>query len=175
MPRDFHPLGSTRKPGRPALRAVLFIALVPAPVTILFPRVLSGPVFEICRFDAGPVALAGWALVAGGAMFFASAIREFLRAGSSPAPWDTTAHRLLVGGPFAHTRNPLFLSVVTILAGEALLYESTTAAAYAALLWAGFHARVILFEERRLLKTYGLAYQEYLAHVPRWVVVKRDR
>lgn len=158
-----------QRPGRPGggARTLAFVALVPTPVTILFPWLLSRPGFEIYRFDPGPLGLIGWLPVAAGAVVFLLGVREFVRAGSSPSPWDSSP-RLLVGGPFSRSRNPLYLAIVTILAGEALLYGSITVALYAVLLWGGFHLRVVWFEEKRLRGRYGRAYEEYLRYVPRW-------
>ncbi len=66
-------------------------------------------------------------------------------------------------------RNPIYIGIVLIILGEALLFDSIPLAGYAVLLLALFHLRVVLHEEPQLRKKFGSSYVEYCAAVPRWV------
>ena len=63
----------------------------------------------------------------------------------------------------------MYVGVVGAVAGEALLFHSVSLAVYAAVLLAGFHLRVVFYEERVLRKTFGGLYDDYCRRVPRWL------
>ena len=71
-------------------------------------------------------------------------------------------------GLYARSRNPMYLGVLLMVAGQALLFASAPIAVYAALLAVGFHLIVVLVEEPHLRSKSGEAYEEYLLNVPRW-------
>jgi protein-S-isoprenylcysteine O-methyltransferase Ste14 len=148
-------------------RTLRFIALVPVPVTVLIPWILTRPELEIAHFDLGPIRLAAVLIVMLGVLLFARSAREFIRAGGTPAPWDPPI-RLAVGGPFAQTRNPIYLAFLGILLGEAILYGSGTLLAYVIALSIGFHLRIVLVEEPGLRRRFGDTFDEYCRFVPRW-------
>lgn len=66
-------------------------------------------------------------------------------------------------------RNPIYVGVLEILVGEAMLFESLTLVGYALLVGLAFHLFVVSFEEPALRKTFGAAYEEYRNAVPRWI------
>ena len=72
-------------------------------------------------------------------------------------------------GPYRLSRNPMYVSVLALLAGWAVLFRSPLHAGYAALVVAAFQARVVLAEEPYLAKTHGDRWQDYRAQVPRWL------
>ncbi len=75
---------------------------------------------------------------------------------------------LVTDGPFAHTRNPMYVGLTGILLGHAAARRSHVAL----LPIAGFLAVVdrlqISAEERALSATFGAEYDAYRARVPRW-------
>jgi protein-S-isoprenylcysteine O-methyltransferase Ste14 len=84
------------------------------------------------------------------------------------APWDPPS-RLVVRGPYRHVRNPMISGVVLVLFGEAAILGS-----WALLIWAGvvFAVNAVYLpfvEERGLRERFGAEYDEYRAHVPRFV------
>jgi protein-S-isoprenylcysteine O-methyltransferase Ste14 len=76
--------------------------------------------------------------------------------------------RLITTGPYAVTRNPMYLGHLTFLAGLAMTTRSPLAAAVAVAHVPWFSARVRR-DEIRLRNKFGPAYDEYCARVPRWV------
>lgn len=75
---------------------------------------------------------------------------------------------LVASGPFAWSRNPIYLGMVLALAGVALFVGSLTA--WLAPLGFGLAADrwYIAIEERQMLAAFGGQYDVYRTRVPRW-------
>lgn len=73
---------------------------------------------------------------------------------------------LATGGPYAWTRNPLYLGSLVLGAGFLLAAASWIAAALAALYLAVFYPGVVRREEEELRAEYGAAFEEYARRVP---------
>jgi hypothetical protein len=89
------------------------------------------------------------------------------RGGGGPG-MKTLPDRLVTGGPYAWTRNPMYLGHLIFLAGLALTLRSELAAAIFAASLVYFHVRVKK-DEKRLRETFGAPYADYCARVKRWV------
>jgi protein-S-isoprenylcysteine O-methyltransferase Ste14 len=85
----------------------------------------------------------------------------------TPAPVAPT-ESLVVSGLYRYVRNPMYLGVLAIVAGQALLLGSAALVTYAAVLWLSFHAFVVGYEERALGRRFGDSYEAYRRHVRRW-------
>ncbi|MGQ0723452.1 MAG: TolC family protein [Candidatus Eiseniibacteriota bacterium] len=111
----------------------------------------------------------GVVLVAGALALAALAFREFRRAGTSfETRRATTA--VITTGPYARTRNPLYVALTLLTAGLGLLLDLPwTLPLLVPVLWV-LHRGVILREERYLDRKFGEAYASYRARVPRWFV-----
>jgi protein-S-isoprenylcysteine O-methyltransferase Ste14 len=88
------------------------------------------------------------------------------------APWKPP-ERLVTGGLYRYSRNPMYVAVLLILCGWALGFASTGLWTYAAFVAVAFHLRVVLFEEPWLARTHGTEFTEYQARVPRWLGMPR--
>ena len=86
----------------------------------------------------------------------------------TPAPVFPTRH-LVVQGLYRYVRNPMYVAVVTVVLGQALLFGSLRLLEYGAILWLGFHLFVLAYEEPTLRSTFGKDYETFCAHVPRWI------
>jgi len=85
-----------------------------------------------------------------------------------------TAPTLVTAGPYASTRNPLYIGNTTIALGFWLAFsgglpilESALMLAFVVLMVAGVYAAIIPLEEAYLIETFGAPYRDYLARVPR--------
>ncbi len=76
--------------------------------------------------------------------------------------------RLVTTGPYAWTRNPMYLGHLIFMSGLYLLTRSPVALALVGFHIAWFEARA-RDDERRLELRFGQAYQRYQREVPRWV------
>jgi protein-S-isoprenylcysteine O-methyltransferase Ste14 len=81
------------------------------------------------------------------------------------APTET----LVVGGLYRHVRNPMYLAVLAVIAGQAVWFGSASLAAYGALVAALFVGFVRGYEEPTLAARYGERYERYRAEVPGWI------
>jgi protein-S-isoprenylcysteine O-methyltransferase Ste14 len=94
--------------------------------------------------------------------------RFALKGLGTPAPILPTRH-LVVTGFYRYVRNPMYVGVVTIILGEALLVSDTYLLAYAACAWLAMHLFVISYEEPKLQQTFGAEYNAFRANIPRWL------
>jgi protein-S-isoprenylcysteine O-methyltransferase Ste14 len=72
-------------------------------------------------------------------------------------------------GLYRVVRNPMYVSVLTALAGEALLFRSARLAVWGVVVALMFHAFVVAYEEPTLRRQFGTNYEAYLGAVPRWL------
>jgi protein-S-isoprenylcysteine O-methyltransferase Ste14 len=95
---------------------------------------------------------------------------DFVFAGKgTPAPIDPPK-LLVVRGLYRFTRNPMYVSVLTLLVGENLFFRSVALLDYAVVVAIGFYLFVVFYEEPALRKMRGASYQEYCKMAPRWIL-----
>jgi protein-S-isoprenylcysteine O-methyltransferase Ste14 len=73
-----------------------------------------------------------------------------------------------VQGLYRYVRNPMYVALLMLVVGQGLLRRRFILLGYAALLWLMFHAFVVLYEEAKLRRRFGVSYARYVATVPRW-------
>ncbi|RWE41146.1 isoprenylcysteine carboxylmethyltransferase family protein [Mesorhizobium sp.] len=113
--------------------------------------------------------LAGGVLIAAAAAVLLHAFARFALEGlGTPAPVAPT-ERLVIGGIYRHVRNPMYVAVLSIILGQALLFSSWSIAAYAAIAAAAMVTFVKLYEEPTLTGRYGAEYEAYRRNVPGWL------
>lgn len=147
------------------LKNLLFTLLVPGTVAVVAPFLL----LQGATPAAGPQrALASLVLALGGAIY-AWCVWDFARFGrGTPAPIDAPK-RLVVRGLYRYTRNPMYLGVLSVILGWAVLFGSLPLLGYAALVASCFHAFTVLYEEPHLAREFGAEYEQYCARVGRWL------
>ncbi len=91
-----------------------------------------------------------------------------LLGGGTPAPIAPT-QTLVVKGLHRYVRNPMYIGVALVIAGQAWLFRSEHIAIYSILMLLTAHTFVILYEEPTLKKQFGEEYDHYRARVPRWI------
>jgi protein-S-isoprenylcysteine O-methyltransferase Ste14 len=158
---------------RPPLRAIvgtiIFTVVVPGTVVVLVPYLLTGWRFDAPLLGVAATRWLGAAVIVLAAPFFFSFLVRFVTEGhGTPAPIAPPEH-LVVGGPFRYVRNPAYVCVVKMVAGQALLFGSWATLAYSVFLAAGFHLFVVLYEEPALRAQFGVEYDAYCRSVPRWL------
>jgi len=108
-------------------------------------------------------------LVAAGLIVLLRAFARFVREGrGTPAPIAPT-EQLVIGGDYRFVRNPMYVAVVTIVLGQALLFLDVWLLLYGVLAWAVMAAFVRWYEEPALLRRYGAQYEDYRRTVPAWL------
>jgi protein-S-isoprenylcysteine O-methyltransferase Ste14 len=81
---------------------------------------------------------------------------------------DFTPKLLLRGGPYAFSRNPMYVAEQGMWIGWSLFHGSLVSAACTLVVFAG-QSLLIRREERELRARFGDAYRDYVAAVPRWI------
>ena len=132
--------------------------------------------FGVGRVPAsyGPVQVIGLLCIATGIALLAACIFEFASQGRGTlSPADPPRH-LVVRGLYKFVRNPMYLSVTTIVVGEALWARSAALAVYWAIWFACVHLFVVGYEEPYLRDRFGSSYDEYTRRVRRWIPTFRQ-
>jgi protein-S-isoprenylcysteine O-methyltransferase Ste14 len=152
--------------GRIASTAV-FTLIMPGLAFVFLPALVFG--WTGGARDLGGIQLLGLVPIALGLAGLLLCFAGFIVQGEgTPAPYDAP-RRLVSGRLYRWTRNPMYVSVTTIVLGEALLFGSLALLGYAAALWVTFHLFVTRYEEPGLRARFGAPYEAYLASVPRWL------
>ena len=99
-------------------------------------------------------------VIAGAAVVVESFCRFALKGLGTPAPIAPTTH-LVVSGLYRYVRNPMYLGVLAVVLGQALILGRAVLVPYAVFLWAAFSAFVVLYEEPALQRRFGASFTEY--------------
>ena len=89
------------------------------------------------------------------------------RGGGGPG-LETPPDRLVSSGPYAYTRNPMYLGHLIYLSGLTLTLQSWFAALITSAVAVWFHLRV-RDDETKLVERLGRPYIEYTRSVKRWI------
>jgi protein-S-isoprenylcysteine O-methyltransferase Ste14 len=92
---------------------------------------------------------------------------QFAKAGGTPMP-ATPTEKLVVTGFNRFVRNPMYVGLLTVILGQALLFDSPWLVLYAVIGWIVTASFVRWYEEPTLVATYGEQYEEYRRNVPAW-------
>ena len=107
-------------------------------------------------------------ILAGLPVLLDSFVRFAVEGLGTPAPVFPTSH-LVVTGWYRYVRNPMYVAVLAVIVGQALIFGNVTLLEYGALAWLLAHIFVLAYEEPTLRGTFGEEYQLYRANVPRWI------
>lgn len=93
---------------------------------------------------------------------------QFKRSDTTVKPFQESS-ALVTGGVFSFTRNPMYLGMVFLLTGLAILMGSLTPFLVIPIFAWLIHHRFILREERHLTDQFGQKYIDYTLRVRRWL------
>ncbi|ODB92043.1 hypothetical protein A3194_06410 [Candidatus Thiodiazotropha endoloripes] len=145
--------------------------------------ILPPPVIHIVSIGLGgvisnyfPMPLPHWLILQwAGAVLSVAAIamtlwgmREF-RASRNPVAPIRPINRLMVSGPYRFTRNPLYLSLILLQLGLALVFLNGWMVVMLLPVVVIVHYYVVIREEAYLLGRFGSDYQTYQERVRRWI------
>lgn len=148
------------------------------PGVLIFPPLL----FAIC-LACGAIAhfvcpyrlaLSPWLRGAGGvlavaAIAFALRAQRVMRAAGTNVHPNLPATAIVSDGPFAITRNPLYLTLLAVFAGIGVAAASPAFLTLIVPLALVLHFGVVQREERYLETKFGDTYRDYKARVRRWI------
>jgi len=152
-----------------ALGSALFFVVAPAMVAGLIPWFITHWEFRPPFLAVEATRLAGVAFIIAGVPGLLDSFARFALEGlGTPAPIAPTRN-LVVSGLYRYVRNPMYVAVVAIILGQAVLFADWRLLGYGALIWLAVHIFVLAYEEPMLRQSYGAEYESYRANVPRWL------
>lgn len=158
-----------RRKALAALGSFVFLVLAPGFAAGLVPYWISEWRLKPPLLGFGGFRLAGGLLLAAGLPVLLESFWRFATRGAgTPAPVFPT-QSLVVSGLYRYVRNPMYLGVTAMIAGQGLLLGEARVLEYAALVWCLFHLFVVLYEEPTLAAAFPDEYESFRGHVPRWI------
>jgi protein-S-isoprenylcysteine O-methyltransferase Ste14 len=154
--------------GYAAVGTAAFFFLAPGVVAGLLPWWLTRWEVRTPFPGWGPLRLLGGALIVAGAAFLIHSFARFVTEGAgTPAPVAPT-ERLVVGGAYRYVRNPMYLAVLAVIVGQALVLGQLHVFVYAIVVALTMAAFVRWYEEPVLAGKFGREYDEYRRQVGGW-------
>jgi protein-S-isoprenylcysteine O-methyltransferase Ste14 len=152
------------------LRNIFFTIIHPGLVVGLIPYWILGPKLKqqfSARFHFFQYLGAGLFLI--GLFVLLHCITRFAVVGRGTlSPIDPTK-KLVTSGIYKYSRNPMYLGVLIILAGETFFFRSYHLGIYLLIIAFIFNFFILLVEEPRLRRDFGDDYLQYCRRVRRWL------
>ena len=157
------------------LRSIFFTLLLPGTVTVLIPYWLISSGGDDRFSKHHELSYLGLPLIVIGALGLLACIWQFFSEGRGTlAPVDPPKH-LVARGLYRYVRNPMYVSVVMILIGEAIFFMSTRVLIEAGVFMGVVYLFVVFYEEPVLRSQFGESYERYSEEVGRWIPRPRSR
>jgi protein-S-isoprenylcysteine O-methyltransferase Ste14 len=145
------------------LRAVVAYLALPGMIGFLVPALLLPSVLWRAMHWEGLIPFAM------GLVIQLWCVRDFYAAGKGTlAPWDPPRH-LVTTGLYRFSRNPMYIGLILILVGWAVVFRARSLVIYAIAVAIAVHVRVLLSEEPWLARTFSEEWHDYKSRVPRWL------
>jgi protein-S-isoprenylcysteine O-methyltransferase Ste14 len=149
--------------------SALFFVLAPCVVAGWAPWWISGWQFAPPFFGLPALRVLGVVLILAGLPVLLDSFARFAIEGlGTPAPVFPTKH-LVVTGWYRYVRNPMYVAVVSIILGQALLFGNVRVLEYGAMVRLTAHLFVLAYEEPKMRSSFGEEYEFFGANVPRWI------
>ena len=154
---------------RAIIGSIVFLLVAPGIVAGLIPWWISGYRMEPALLGVELLRWLGVALLLLGAVLLVETFARFALQGlGTPAPIAPTKS-LVVTGSYRFVRNPMYVAVVSLILGQALLLGSLGTLIWGGIVWLTVHLFVLSYEEPTLSRTYGEQYDRYRSNVRRWI------
>jgi protein-S-isoprenylcysteine O-methyltransferase Ste14 len=151
------------------LGSAIFLVVAPGSLALYFPWRICRWRFASTFFGFRPLRIVGMLMIAAGLPVLLDSFARFAIQGlGTPAP-VAPPQRLVVTGLYRYVRNPMYVAVALLIFGQGLLFGSVSLLEYGLVVWLGFFAFVILYEEPALRSKFGEDYRQYCSRVPRWI------
>jgi protein-S-isoprenylcysteine O-methyltransferase Ste14 len=138
------------------------------------PTIVAGIVpWLLTRWEADPQPLAlkllsVLVLAAGAVLVLETTARFALQGRGTPAPW-APPERFVERGSYRFVRSPMYLGVILLILGQALLLGREILFGWAVVAWLIFELSLVTWEEPGLRRRFGESYEDYRRRVRRWI------
>jgi protein-S-isoprenylcysteine O-methyltransferase Ste14 len=154
-------------PARAAIGSFVFFFVAPGIVAGAIPGWITGWRLPEPLPYGGVLVALGVVLAVPALWVLIDSFVRFARNLGTPAPLAPT-ERLVVEGWYRFVRNPMYVAVVSLILGQALIFASWPAFAWGVVVFVTVHLFVVAYEEPALSQ-FGAEYETYRANVGRWV------
>ena len=149
----------------PLLKTALFSLVVPTTFAFLIPLLIAG---DRAAVGGATRALAILPIVLATIVYLRSAW-DFASFGRGTPAIIDPPKRLVTRGFYRYTRNPMYVALLTAIAGWAILYRAPALWAYWGVVFVLISLFIRFYEEPRLTREFGDEYAAYMSHVGRWL------
>jgi len=159
------------------IRTIVFTILVPGTIAGYVPYLFMRN--RVPDLGTGSLHCLGLLVMAVGIFIYLWTILFFLLHGKgTPAIWFTKGISFIIGeepmnmvssGLYRYSRNPMYLGVITTVAGEGIFFRYSSILWYALSLFFIFTFVVIFIEEPHLEEKFGDEYKNYKKRTRRWL------
>src|SRR5579872_902166 len=151
------------------LGSALFFVVAPLMLAGFIPLWVTQWEFRPAFFGVDLTRILGVILIIAGVPGLVDSFARFALEGlGTPAP-IAPPQKLVVTGLYRYVRNPIYIAVVAVILGQAILFGDSRLMTYGGLMWLAFHAFVLTYEEPVLAQKFGAQYEDFRANVPRWI------
>jgi EmrB/QacA subfamily drug resistance transporter len=167
--RTWRRLAIVMRKSTAAAGSAVFFAVAPLTVAGLVPGLITRWQASTPAGRFVPVRAIGATIVISASGVLLHAFWRFISEGSgTPAPVAPT-EVLVAGGAYRYVRNPMYLAVVSVIVGQALLLLNVALLGYALAVLITTAAFARFYEEPVLHATFGASYDIYRRTVPGWL------
>lgn len=143
---------------------------IPPPIWALVYLILAGIASWLLGWPAGlRLVPLGILLILAGVALAAAAARLFRREGTELNPTSPSNQKLVISGPFAFTRNPMYSGLILFALGIAFLMGSWPMFLAPIAIFATVNFVHIPFEEAKMRRQFGETFDAYARKVRRWI------
>ena len=151
------------------LGSACFLLIAPGTVVGYVPWRISGWRMNVPFFHFVPFRWLGIVLILAAVPVLLESFARFALKGlGTPAPVFPTRN-LVVSGLYRYVRNPMYLAAGAVIVGQGLLLGDVRVVGYGILACVAAHLFVVFYEEPVLRRTFGTEYENFCAHVSRWL------
>lgn len=148
--------------------SAVFFLVAPCIVAGLLPWLILDR-YETTLLGSPPQITLGILLIVAAIAVLVHCFARFALEGlGTPAPIAPT-EKLVVGGAYRFVRNPMYVAVLSIIVGQAMVFGSWPVLLYAIVVAAAVVSFVRLYEEPTLARRHGTQYEAYRRAVPGWL------
>jgi protein-S-isoprenylcysteine O-methyltransferase Ste14 len=152
-----------------ALGTAVFLFVAPGTFAVFIPWWITRWRMQASYPGVTALRAIGILFISAGSIVVLDAFFRFALQGiGTPAPVFPT-RRLVISGSYRFVRNPMYIAVVSIIFGQALLFGNILLFIYGLCFWLPTHLFVRFYEEPTLRRTFPEGYAAFTAHVPRWI------
>ncbi|MFI5070439.1 MAG: methyltransferase family protein [Terriglobales bacterium] len=157
------------KRARAMLGSAIFLVLAPGTLAVYVPWTVSHWRLAPPLRDFFLLRIIGTLMITAGLPIMLDSFARFAIQGlGTPAP-IASPQRLVITGLYRYVRNPMYVAISLLIFGQGLLFGSVRLLEYGLVVWLGFFAFVVVYEEPALRRKFGKDYEEFCTHVPRWI------